>query len=57
MHKIEKYEGISNMFERRFLETNSTFIRDWLANYMTDLPCEVCHGTRLKRNIKCKNKR
>ena len=59
MHKIEKYEGISNMFERRFLETNSTFIRDWLANYMTDLPCEVCHGTRLKKeilNVKIKGK-
>ena len=51
MHKKECYEGICNMFERRFLETNSTFIRDWLERYMTDLPCELCNGTRLKHEI------
>ena len=59
IHKIEKYEGICNMFERRFMETSSTFIRDWLSNYMTDLTCEVCNGSRLKDeilNVKIKNK-
>jgi len=59
MHKLEKYEGICNMFERRYMETSSTFIRDWLERYMTELPCEVCNGKRLKDeilNVKIKNK-
>ncbi len=59
MHKVEKYEGICNMLERRFKETTSAFIRDWLERYMTELPCECCHGARLKDevlNVKIKNK-
>ena len=59
MHKLEKYEGICNIFERRYMETTSTFIRDWLERYMTELPCEKCHGARLKDeilNVKIKNK-
>ncbi|HOO68208.1 MAG TPA: excinuclease ABC subunit UvrA, partial [Bacilli bacterium] len=51
IHKLEKYEGISNMFERRYMETNSEFIRDWLKNYMTELTCDVCNGSRLKEEI------
>jgi excinuclease ABC subunit A len=51
IHKVEKYEGISTMFERRYMETNSEFIRDWLKGYMTELTCEVCHGSRLKEEI------
>ena len=59
MHKLEKYEGICNMFERRYMETTSSFIREWLEKYMTELPCECCHGMRLKDeilNVKIKNK-
>ncbi len=59
MHKLEKYEGICNMFERRYMETTSSFIREWLEKYMTELPCECCHGMRLKDEIlsvKIKNK-
>ena len=59
IHKKEYYEGISNMLERRYLETNSTFIREWLEKYMTELTCEDCNGARLKNevlNVKIKNK-
>jgi len=41
------------------METSSSFIRDWLDRYMTELPCECCHGARLKSdvlNVKIKNK-
>lgn len=51
IHKVEKYEGISTMFERRYMETNSEFIREWLKGYMTELTCEVCNGSRLKEEI------
>ena len=53
MHKTEYYEGLSNMFERRYMETSSAFIRDWLERYMTELTCEVCNGARLKSEILC----
>ena len=49
-NKIEKYEGISNNLERRYMETTSEFIRMWLESYMTELTCEVCHGARLKES-------
>lgn len=50
-HKNENYEGVSNNLERRFIETNSEFIRDWLENYMTELTCPLCHGARLKSSM------
>ena len=59
MHRVEAYEGISNNLERRYMETNSSFIREWLERYMTELPCNECSGTRLKSeilNVKIKNK-
>ena len=51
IHKVEMYEGISNMLERRYTETTSSFIRDWLDKYMTELKCEVCNGARLKNEV------
>ena len=45
------YEGIINNLERRYMETSSTWIRDWLENYMVEYKCDVCHGARLKEEI------
>ncbi len=45
--QTKKFEGIINNFERRYMETNSKFIREWIESYMIDLPCEKCHGKRL----------
>ncbi len=45
------YEGIVTNLERRYLETNSAWIRDWLEMYMMDTECPTCHGARLKDNI------
>jgi len=45
------YEGIINNLERRYVETTSTWIREWLDNYMMELECPVCHGARLKEGI------
>ena len=41
------YEGIINNLERRYLETSSSWIRDWLENYMVEYECDSCHGARL----------
>ena len=45
------YEGIINNLERRYMETSSTWIRDWLENYMLETVCETCHGARLQDNV------
>lgn len=45
------FEGIVNNLERRYIETNSAWIRDWLEMYMMDTECPTCHGARLKDDI------
>ena len=50
-NKKDFYEGIINTLERRYMETNSTWIRDWLENYMVEYECDVCHGARLTDEV------
>ena len=53
-HKHEKksyFEGIINMFQRRYSETNSEWIRDWIENFMVENQCEVCKGKRLNDSV------
>ena len=50
-NKKDFYEGIINNLERRYMETSSSFIRDWLDNYIVDHTCDSCHGARLKEEI------
>lgn len=45
------YEGVINNLERRYIETSSSWIREWLDNYMMELECPICHGARLKESI------
>lgn len=45
------YEGIITNLERRYIETKSTWIRDWIEGYMTELECPTCHGSRLKPSV------
>ena len=45
------YEGIINQLERRYLETKSGWIREWLDNYMIETICPVCHGKRLQDSV------
>ena len=49
--KEDYYEGIINRLERRYMSTTSTWIRDWLENYMMEIECETCHGARLQDNV------
>ena len=43
------WEGIFNMINRRYHETNSTMARDYYSKFMAEQPCNVCHGQRLKK--------
>ena len=45
------YEGIVTNLERRYIETNSAWIREWLDMYMMDMECPTCHGARLKSDV------
>jgi excinuclease ABC subunit A len=45
------FEGIVTNLERRYLETNSGWIRDWIGSFMIDQECPTCHGARLKDEV------
>jgi excinuclease ABC subunit A len=38
------YEGIISNLERRYLETSSNWIREWINSFMVDTTCPKCHG-------------
>ena len=46
-NQTDYYEGCINNLQRRYMETSSTWIREWLENYMIETECETCHGARL----------
>jgi excinuclease ABC subunit A len=45
------YEGIITNLERRYIETKSGWIREWIEQYMTELPCQTCNGARLADSV------
>ncbi len=49
--KKDFYEGIINRLERRYMSTTSTWIREWLENYMVEHTCDTCHGARLTEEV------
>lgn len=45
------FEGVINNLERRYIETKSGWIRDWLDKFMMELPCPKCKGARLDSSV------
>ncbi len=45
------FEGIISNLERRYMETASPSIREWIESYMTELPCDTCKGRRLDEKM------
>ena len=43
------FEGVVPNISRRFHEPPSEYTREMMSKYMTELPCETCHGQRLSR--------
>ncbi|MDR1722201.1 MAG: excinuclease ABC subunit UvrA, partial [Methanobrevibacter sp.] len=43
-----KFEGVIKRMERHYLETKSNYSRSYLSKFMSDRPCYVCEGKRLK---------
>jgi excinuclease ABC subunit A len=42
------FPGILEDLKRRYFETSSSGIKDWLEKFMSQKPCEECGGKRLK---------
>ena len=47
------FEGVVTNIERRYRETESEWAREELGKYFSDVPCEACHGYRLKPEALC----
>lgn len=47
--KTVPFEGVVKNLERRYRETTSEWIREWIEGYMREITCEVCNGQRLNR--------
>jgi len=43
-----KFEGVIPNLERRYRETTSDYVRSRLEDFMINLPCRTCDGTRLQ---------
>ena len=48
LYGYKSFEGVIPNMERRYLETESDWMREEIAKYQTVSPCESCHGARLK---------
>ena len=47
-YKIE-FEGISHFIKNQFEESGSTTIKRWAKDFMDEVKCPVCEGSRLKK--------
>ena len=45
------FEGVIPNLQRRFSTTESEFVKTRLHQYMSEQPCPVCQGTRLKKEV------
>ncbi len=50
-NQTEYYEGIIRNLERRYMETTSAWIREWLEKFMVEHTCETCAGARLQDKV------
>ena len=50
-NRARPYEGIISNLERRYMETSSAWVREWIENWMRESSCETCNGARLKDSV------
>jgi len=44
-----RYEGVIPNLRRRYAESASPEVREWLGRFMTFVPCPTCEGKRLRK--------
>ncbi|MFA6890075.1 MAG: excinuclease ABC subunit UvrA, partial [Bacilli bacterium] len=47
--KTNFIEGLSDLIERRYKETTSSYARDYYNSYQTNMECPTCHGKKLSQ--------
>jgi len=47
-----RFEGVVPNMERRYRETDSDAVREGLARYIAVKSCELCHGARLREEVR-----
>jgi len=47
----DRFEGVITNLERRYIETKSTWIREWIEMYMAESICPTCKGSRLNESV------
>jgi excinuclease ABC subunit A len=47
-HWSMRFEGVLNTLMRRYRETRSQGMRDYYQQFLSDVPCRTCAGTRLR---------
>lgn len=47
-YKID-FEGISNFIKSQYDESGSASLKRWAKDFMDEVSCPVCHGTRLRQ--------
>jgi excinuclease ABC subunit A len=45
---VKPFEGVIPNLERRWRETDSSWVREELGRFQSDTPCDACGGARLK---------
>jgi excinuclease ABC subunit A len=45
----DRFEGVVGNLKRRYRQTDSESIREWIERFMSVRPCEGCGGARLKK--------
>ncbi|NGQ95687.1 excinuclease ABC subunit UvrA [Brevibacillus sp. SYP-B805] len=45
---VVPFEGVIPNLQRRYVETSSDYIREQIESYMSQKPCHVCKGQRLR---------
>ncbi|MDD5792738.1 MAG: excinuclease ABC subunit UvrA [Erysipelotrichaceae bacterium] len=50
-HKNGYIEGVKALIERRFVETQSKFGKEYYSSFMTESICEKCQGARLNEKV------
>jgi len=43
------FEGVITSMERRYMETGSDAMKEYYEGFMSEIPCNVCNGDRLKK--------
>lgn len=47
----DRFEGVLPNLERRYLETDSDYLKNEIEKYMVERVCQVCHGQRLRAEV------